>query len=310
MEQINLHLENFDGPFDLLLKLIKVNKMEITEIKIFEITEQYMAVLRAMEELDLEVASEFFVLAATLIEIKSRELLPKKSAEEAEIPTKELLLHKLREYEFFRDQSFLFMSRYRQEEVIVTRLPITLPEEKHVEIIIPPNFGADKFFLLYMELLDKQREKQNVYTNIEQRISIDSFKIEDKIEELMDELESTKTIRFSSLARQSSGKSETIVIFLAILEMVRNLQVMVYQEKAGGELIIEGREPDLSRTKDEVPSMEASGDLTVTNDSAAQTETAINTETATVSGTAAQSLIDNDASKDVNGESESGETNE
>ena len=94
MEQINLHLENFEGPFDLLLKLIKVNKMEITDIKIFEITEQYMTVLRAMDELDLDIASEFFVLAATLIEIKSRELLPKKSTEEAEIPTKEMLLHK------------------------------------------------------------------------------------------------------------------------------------------------------------------------------------------------------------------------
>ena len=71
MELINLHLENFDGPFDLLLKLIKVNKMEITDIKIFEITEQYMAVLKAMDELDLDIATEFFVLAATLIEIKS-----------------------------------------------------------------------------------------------------------------------------------------------------------------------------------------------------------------------------------------------
>ncbi|MFZ2257582.1 MAG: segregation/condensation protein A [Clostridiaceae bacterium] len=241
MEQINLHLENFEGPFDLLLKLIKVNKMEITDIKIFEITEQYMTVLRAMDELDLDIASEFFVLAATLIEIKSRELLPKKSTEEAEIPTKEMLLHKLREYEFFRNKSYDLMSRFCQDEVIVTRLPMTLPEEKHVEIIIPEGFGPDKFFLLYMELLDGQREKQNVYTNIERRISIESFKIEDIIKDLMERIELAKTVRFSALAQQSSGKAETIVIFLAILEMVRNLQVMVYQDEAGGELIIEER---------------------------------------------------------------------
>lgn len=241
MEQINLHLENFDGPFDLLLKLIKVNKMEITDIKIFEITEQYMAVLKAMDELDLDIATEFFVLAATLIEIKSRELLPKKTSEEAEIPTKEMLLHKLREYEFFRDRSYEFMSRFCQDEVIVTRLPMTLPEEKTVEIIIPAGFGADKFFLLYMELLDGQREKQNVYTNIDRKIAIESFKIEDIIEELMEQLESTKTVRFSNLAEESSGKAETIVIFLAILEMVRNRQVIIYQDEAGGELIIEER---------------------------------------------------------------------
>ncbi len=241
MEQINLHLNNFEGPFDLLLKLIKVNKMEIIDIRIKEITEQYMAVLRAMEELDLDIASEFFVLAATLIEIKSRELLPKKADAEEEIPSRELLLHKLQEYEFFREKAQDLTSRFQPGDVVVTRLPMTLPEEKHVEITIPRGFGPEQFFLLYMELLDRQKEKINTVTVIDRRIHTDAFKVEDKMVELKAELDRHRTLRFSQIMEQSSGKAETIVFFLALLEMVRNLDVVVYQAQAGGELIIQER---------------------------------------------------------------------
>lgn len=251
MEQINLHLDNFDGPFDLLLKLIKVNKMEIIDIRILEITEQYMAVLRAMEELDLDIASEFFVLAATLIEIKSRELLPRKAEEEAEIPSRELLLHKLQEYEFFREKAQELTARYHQEEVLVTRLPMTLQEERHVEITIPKGFGPEQFFLLYMELLDRQKEKINTATVIDRRIHTDAFKVEDKMDQLREELTRHRTLRFSQIMEQSSGKAETIVFFLALLEMVRNLDVLVYQAAAGGELIIQQRAEEKELEQDE-----------------------------------------------------------
>ena len=244
MEQINLQLDNFEGPFDLLLKLIRVNKMEITDIKIYEITEQYMAVLRAMEQLDLDIASEFFVLAATLIEIKSRELLPKKESDESEIPSRELLLHRLKEYEFFHEKVDLFMGRYRSEDVLVTRLPMTLEEDRTVEVTIPEDFGPEKFFMLYMELLDRQKEKMNTSRVIQRRISTETFKVEDKISQLKDELLLKRSLRFSYIMEQSSGKAETIVFFLAILEMVRNMDVLVYQSEAGGELIIREREEE------------------------------------------------------------------
>lgn len=241
MEQINLRLENFEGPFELLLRLIKVNKMEITEIRIYEITDQYITVLKAMEELDLDIASEFFVLAATLIEIKSRELLPKKKGAEAEIPSRDYLLHKLREYEFFRDKSYALMKRFRQDEIIVTKLPDTIPEEKQVTVIIPKDFRPEDFFLLYTELLERQREKKNTHTLLPQRIPLDSFKVEDKVEELSQRLAEDTGLSFSRLVRESSGKAETVVIFLAILEMVRNMQVRVYQDESGGEILIEER---------------------------------------------------------------------
>ncbi|PKK39240.1 Segregation and condensation protein A [Clostridiaceae bacterium JG1575] len=242
METINLRLENFEGPFDLLLKLIKVNKMEITDVSLLEITVQYMAVLRAMEELDLDIASEFFVLAATLIELKSRELLPRPKEEGKDLPTKETLLHQLKVYEYFKSRAEALGERYHPEEVVATRLPMTLEEEVTVELVIPPNWGPERFFLAYMELLDRQKEKVNTSTAIERTIPLDLYKVEDKMEELHQRLRGEGRVRFSELIFESSGKQEAIVYFLAVLELVRNFEITVHQDQGGGELILEERE--------------------------------------------------------------------
>ncbi|MFB0917654.1 MAG: segregation/condensation protein A [Clostridiaceae bacterium] len=241
MESININIDNFEGPFDLLLKLIKMNKMDIMEISINEITEQYMNVLRKMEEINLEIASEFFLVAATLIEIKSRELLPRKKDEGDEIPSKEILLKKLKEYEFFKDKAHIFMGLYKEEDILVTRLPMTIEEEVNIEVVLPKNFTPEKFFMLYMELLDRQREKINTTTVIDKKIPIDRFKVEDKIVELEELLKNENTVSFGKLINASSGRAEAIVYFLAILELVRNHTVSIYQEEKGGNLLIENR---------------------------------------------------------------------
>ncbi|GAE02350.1 segregation and condensation protein A [Clostridium botulinum B str. Osaka05] len=107
---LNIKIHNFDGPFDLLLHLIKKNKMEIYDVSIYEITNQYLQYLNRMEELDLEITSEFIVMAATLIEIKSKYLLPKveeEKEEEENDPQKELL-DKLLEYKKFKAAAEFF----------------------------------------------------------------------------------------------------------------------------------------------------------------------------------------------------------
>lgn len=239
MENFNLKLENFEGPFDLLLKLIKVNKMEITDISIYDITDQYMSILREMEVLDMEIASEFLVLASALIEMKSKALLPKKKDEEEEIDMGAVLLHRLKEYEFFKEKAAILSSKYNLDDVIVTRLPMTLEEEKEIEVIIPKGFTSEKFFLLYMEVLDRQKEKQNTYALTEKKIPIDMFKVEDKMVDLKERLKEKRKFTFRDIVSESSGKSETIVIFLAVLELVRNHSIRIYQENILGELIIE-----------------------------------------------------------------------
>lgn len=242
--ELNLMLDNFEGPFDLLLQLIRKNKMEITDVRISEITEQYMAVLRAMEELDLEIATEFLVLAASLIEIKSRELLPKHPSEEAEIPSKELLLTKLQEYEFFRQRSEELSLRHAASQILVTRLPMTLPEEKTVEIVLPENFGPKEFFLLYVELLDRQADKVNRVTVIDRTIPAEEYKVEDKVRQLESRLRDSRRLNFSQLAQECASRAEAIVFFLAILEMARHLSIRIHQAENRSELIIERRQSE------------------------------------------------------------------
>jgi len=110
MEGLNIKISNFEGPFDLLLHLIKKNKMDIYNVKIYEITNQYIEYIKEMKELDLEITSEFIVMAATLIEFKSKMLLPKikKEEDEDEERYKEDLLQKLIEYKKFKKASIYF----------------------------------------------------------------------------------------------------------------------------------------------------------------------------------------------------------
>ena len=187
------------------------------------------------------MASEFFLVAATLIEIKSRELLPKRKDQAGEIPARDMLLRKLKEYEFFKEKAVDLMGLYTPEDVIITRLPSTIEEEVQVEVVIPPGFGPDKFFILYMELLDRQKEKTNTATNIEKTIPMDRFRVEDKIVELNHLLKGHSTISFNALIEGSSGKAETIVFFLAVLELVRKRSIFIYQADEGGNILIEHR---------------------------------------------------------------------
>lgn len=245
MEKINISIENFEGPLDLILRLIRINKMEITDISIYEITDQYMTILRNMEVLDMEIASEFFVTAATLIDMKSRELLPKKRDQEKGEDSGKLLLRRLKEYEFFKKAALEMSKNYSADEVYITRLPMTIEEEKTVELIIPKGFTQENFFVIYMELLDRMKEKINIRRITTDRIHADSFKVEDKMEEIESKLKFHKRMSFEKILSESSCKAETIVLFLAVLELVKNHSLKIYQSESLGELILEEGESDV-----------------------------------------------------------------
>ena len=104
----NIKIGQFDGPFDLLLHLIKQNKMDIYDIKIYEITKQYLDYINKMKEFDMEIASEFIVVAATLLEIKSKTLLPKPKLEEVEEDPRKDLVERLLEYKLFKEAAGYF----------------------------------------------------------------------------------------------------------------------------------------------------------------------------------------------------------
>ena len=133
MSNLNIKLQNFEGPFDLLLHLIKKNKMNIYDIKIYDITNQYIEYLKSMKEMDLELTSEFIVMAATLLEIKSKMLLPKPKIEEEEEDPRKFLMEKLIEYKKYKSLSNLLLERRGDDGYVFCKKPEiiedTLPKD-------------------------------------------------------------------------------------------------------------------------------------------------------------------------------------
>ncbi|SHE98833.1 segregation/condensation protein A [Clostridium fallax] len=245
----NIKVTGFEGPFDLLLHLIKKNKMDIYDIKIWEITNKYLEYINKMKELDLEVTSEFIVIAATLIEIKSKTLLPKppKEEEEEEDP-KEKLLERLIEYKKIKlaAQYLNNCSKYTGDVYTKKAEVIELPEEKS-------NIKMDKIFKnismldlynLYNDIMNRYLSKQNSNLSFDKRIPIDKYKVEEKMEEIFSSLKDKKIIEFSEFIYRCECKLEAVVSFLALLELIKIRKVKVVQNESFGSIYIERMEID------------------------------------------------------------------
>ena len=239
MESLQLQISNFEGPFDLLLHLLKINKMKIQEIRISEITSQYLFYLQGMKELDLEIASEFLLIASTLLEIKSREMLPKYVEEVDEEELKEKLVLRIEEYEAFKLMAETLGERYDEDLLIFTKRAETIVgDEVPLEELLR-RVTIEHLYITYKSLMNRQKEKVNrsaLRTKIMER---EEYKIEDKMEELERLLYENRRVNFSTLLFQTKSKSECIVFFLAILELSRNHRIRVSQAEVFSEIIIE-----------------------------------------------------------------------
>lgn len=235
-------LKVFEGPFDLLFHLIEKNKLDIYDIPIAEITRQYLDYLNTMERFDLEIASEFLVMAASLISIKAKMLLPKPPKEseenkEIEEDPRNDLVEKLLEYKKFK-----LLAEYLKER-----------EEKQGKIFVRPN-DQEKYVSAFSDLpileglsqVDLFRAlenilKKNKHKKLVKEIVREEVTIKDKMVQITDLLSSCtegRSITFESLFSQSSGKTEIIVQFLALLELVRIQIVYIKQSVTHGEILI------------------------------------------------------------------------
>lgn len=243
---LNIKIDNFEGPFDLLLHLIKKNKMDISEVKIYDITNQYLEYIHAMEELDLEITSEFIVIAATLIEIKSKLLLPKQKDDENAMdldekdPEKELI-EKLIQYKKFKAAALLLKERELGTGRMFSKKPEIIEEKK--KNVDPKDFlqGVNilKLYELYSNLIATYRNKKNIANVIEKEIPIDKFKIEDKMDYLKQSIEFGKKIGFSNIINECTSKIEVVVTFLALLELIKLRYIIVVQEQNFTEIYVE-----------------------------------------------------------------------
>ena len=233
-DSYRVKLEIFEGPLDLLLYLIKKDEIDIYDIPIARITEQYLAYLELMQELDIAVAGDFLVMASTLIYIKSKTLLPpepKVDGEEdlGEDPRAELI-ERLLEYQKFKSASQMLYSRVEIESACYTRGPIETDSSN-------PEVSATLFDLLrvFREVL-KRAEAQ-----VEMEIARDEMTIAEKLAQIHAMLEEREQINVRELFEMSRSKRELIITFLALLELVKAWKIYLIQSEMFGAIFARRR---------------------------------------------------------------------
>ncbi len=245
---INVKLEVFEGPLDLLLHLIDKNKVDIYDIPIVEITEQYLDYIRQMETEDMNVMSEFLVMAATLIDIKCRMLLPKEVNEqgEEEDPRAELV-EKLLEYKMCKYMSYELRDRMVDAQRSLYKKS-TLPPEveqyrqpvNYEELI--GDMTLNKLHEIFKQMIKRQEDKIDPVRSTFGRIEKDEIDLDLKTTYVEAYVRSHKTFSFRKLLEKQSSKMEIIVTFLVILEMMKTGRISIEQEDTFSDIIITARE--------------------------------------------------------------------
>ena len=236
-KKYEIKIENFEGPLDLLCHLIEKNKMDIYDINLNEITEQYIQYLNEMEEMNLEIASEFIVMASTLLYLKSKNLLPKQENEEEEV-TEEELIRRIIEYKKFKEISNVLKQNYietgnryyKEQEKI--ELPKQKLEKNYDEKIIPK---------IYKNLIEKKRSKINQNAkNIEKIALVENYSVASKVKEMYKVLVKQKRFVFNKLfSVKKRNKNEVVTAFSGLLEMSRRNKVITEQEEIFGDIEVE-----------------------------------------------------------------------
>lgn len=236
LDSIQIKLQSFEGPLDLLVHLIKKNQMNVYDIQISVITKQYLEYLNLLQELNLDVASDFLVMAATLIHIKSKMLLPRPETAagdpgEEEDP-RDLLVRRLLEHQKFKAAAELLHDKETLRSAQWGR-----PDSRLEEIAgddYEPEFEVDLFTLLsaFRQVLERARERPPVVLPAEE------IPIEQRIDQLLERLSETEACGFEDLFDDVATRGDMIVTFLAMLEMIRLKLIRVFQSGGVGAIRI------------------------------------------------------------------------
>lgn len=242
--QYTIKIEKFEGPFDLLFHLIEKNKIDIYDIPIAVITEQYLEYLQAMQEMDLEIASEFLVMAATLLHIKSRMLLPKHKEEALqEDDPREELVSKLLEYKKYKEFAEELKERERMGNMLYYKIPEVFDFEPPSQCLVGlnPEVLRDAFKKILEAEEKEEKHKRETFSQILNREKVSVAK---KVRDITKILKDNEKINFSSLFEESSSKIEKIAVFLAVLELIKLKKIIVEQVKNYGEIVLYKNEGD------------------------------------------------------------------
>ena len=213
------------GPLDLLLFLIKKNKLEIEEVKLADITDQYLEMIKDIDKLDLDTASDFIVMASELIEIKSKSLLPsmKDEGEEEEDP-EELLKMRLKEYELMKEMS----DKLKDIEITEVFYKNPEPEAGKYRVVIK-DMQLDALLDAFTKFMLKNVKKETENVEVKQ-VEKEKYTVEQKIATIKDSLILHKKIKFSQLLSSSISKNEIVTTFMALLELLKLQTIKVKQD--------------------------------------------------------------------------------
>ncbi len=220
-------IDNFDGPLDLLLHLIKEQDIDIYDIKIEDITKQYLDYIKHMKELNLEIASEYLVMASELIEMKSKMLLPKKREKEDddyEEDPRELLIERLLAYKRYKEVTSEFKDLELTRKMIFTREPDNLNRYAKEEESIEELRVAD-LIDAFNNLLKRKELDRPIATKITKK----ELSVADKVNKIKNILRNKKRINFEEIFEVST-KEEVIISFLSVLEMVKKDEILLTQD--------------------------------------------------------------------------------
>jgi segregation and condensation protein A len=229
-EELKLVLGEFAGPMDLLLYLIRQEQVSIYDIPIARITDEYLRYLRLMQGMDITVASDFLVMAATLIEIKSRMLLPRDPAVseeelQADDPRRELV-ERLLEHQKYKAAAEMLWSRATVEQAVYTRAPIETDKEN-------PEVSAGAFDLLRVFQQIIARRKEEVLMEIER----EEISMAEMIERLRNMVFSAGELNMREFFERTESRRELVLAFLSVLELVRTTEIRLFQSRTFGDII-------------------------------------------------------------------------
>ena len=247
---ISVKLNVFEGPLDLLLHLIDKNKIDIYDIPIVEITDQYMEYIHSMEKEDLGVMSEFLVMAATLLDIKCKMLLPKEINEEGEEedPRAELV-QKLLEYKMYKYMSYELRDRLGDAAGVYYRKQDLPDEVKQYEPPSDPRellrgLTLEKMNAIYQALIRRQENKIDPIRSKFGKIEKEEVSLPDKMTYVEQFAVKKRRFSFRDLLESQPGKVHVIVTFLAILELMKTGKIRISQEELFGDILIESLEDE------------------------------------------------------------------
>lgn len=232
-----IKIDNFEGPLDLLCHLIDKNKMNIYDINLSEITDQYIEYIKSMEAMNLEVTSEFLIMASTLLYLKSKSLLPKQEEEEKEL-TEEELLRRIIEYKKYKEITKKMKEFYTQSGMCLSKMPdeIKFPKQK-----LERNYESSVVYEAYKNIVEKNSQRLNQNAKNINKIAItETYTVGDKVKTMFRELLHHKKFVFNNLfPKQKCSRPEIVTAFTGLLELSRRSKVLTSQEELFGNIEVE-----------------------------------------------------------------------